>query len=120
MCHRCDGTDHAERRMFNDCQPMVATEGFGAQELNTRRAFAERLQFFNLVLQSADLRFFHLHRAELNTLVDRDAANMRYDATTFLDGARRKLFKGIASCRSRLLHVREYSIASRISRFHRW
>ncbi len=56
-------------------RPWSPLKHFGFQELDTRRSFAERLQFFDLVFESTDLGFVHLHQPEFVALLDRDAAN---------------------------------------------
>lgn len=53
---------------------MVATEDFTLHELDAWRPFPQRFQFFNLMGQTADFCFIHFHRAELDTLLDGNAA----------------------------------------------
>ena len=63
MSDRGDRTDDAKGGMFNNGQSMVTTENLATQELHARRSFAKCSQFFDLVLQAADFRLLHLHRA---------------------------------------------------------
>ena len=85
-----DRADHAERGVLDDGQAVVAAEHLAPQELDAGRAFAERLQLLDLVLQPADLGLFHLHRAELDALVDRDAADVVDDPLAVFDASARE------------------------------
>ena len=82
---RRDRADDAERGVLDDGQAVVAAEDFAPHELDAGRPLAERLELFDLVLQPADLRLFHLHRAQLDALVDRDAADVVDDPLAVFD-----------------------------------
>ena len=86
---RRDRADHAERGVLDDRQAVIAAEHFAAQELDARRPLAERLELFDLVLQPADLGLFHLHRAQLDALVDGDAADVVDDPLAVFDASAR-------------------------------
>ena len=84
---RRDGADDAERGVLDDAQPVVAAEALLREELDAGRALAEDAELLDLVGQPADLGFLHLHRAELDALVDRDAADVVDDAAAVVDRA---------------------------------
>ena len=56
----------------------------------------ERLELLDLVLQPADLGLFHLHRAQLDALVDGDAADVADDPPAVFQRAARELLEGLA------------------------
>jgi hypothetical protein len=64
------------------------------------------------VLKPADLGLFHLHRAQLDALVDRDAADVIDDPLAVLDGSLAKLLEGDGSRRNRFVHVVKNAVAS--------
>lgn len=92
---RSDDADDAERRMFDDREPMVAAKNFAPHELDTGRTLAERFELFDLVRQAADLGFFHFHRAQLNRLLDRNAANVIDDAFALFERPLAELLEGL-------------------------
>ena len=64
-----------------------------------RRALAQGLELFDLVLQPADLGLFHLHRAQLDALVDRDAADVVDDAAAIVERHGGEALEGLAGGR---------------------
>ena len=92
---RRDRADDAERGVLDDGQAVIAAEHFAPHELDAGRALAERLELFDLVLQPADLGFFHLHRAQLDALVDRDAADVVDDPLAVFDRPLAELLEGL-------------------------
>ena len=82
---RRDRADDAEGGVLDHRQAVIAAEDFAAEELHAQRPLAQRLELLDLVLQAADLRLFHLHRAQLDALLDRDAADVPDDAAAIVD-----------------------------------
>src|SRR5690349_12340841 len=74
-----DDADDAEWGVLDHRQAMIAAVDLAPHELDAGSFFAEGLELLDLVLQPADLGFVHLHRAELDAVVDRDATDMADD-----------------------------------------
>ena len=119
MRHRRNGADHAERGVLDDRQAVIAAEDFAPQELDARRPLAERLELLDLVRQPADLRLFHLHRAQLDALVDGDAADVGDDAPAVFQRAAREPLEGFARGRHGLVDVGEQAEAALVAAGHR-
>ena len=85
MGHGGDRTNHAEGRVFDDCQAVVAAKNLAAHELDAWRPLAERFEFFDLVLETTDFGLFHFHRAQFDRLLDRNAANVVDDPLALFD-----------------------------------
>ncbi len=66
------------------------------EELHAQRPLAQRLELLDLVLQPADLGLFHLHRAQLDALLDGDAADVADDAAAVFQGHGREALEGLA------------------------
>ena len=91
-----DRGDDAEGGVLDDRQAVVAAEDLAAEELHARRPLAERLELLDLVQQAADLGLFHLHRAQLDALLDGDAADVADDAAAVVDGHAGEPLEGLA------------------------
>ena len=113
--HRRDRADHAEGGVLDDRQAVVAAEDLAAQELHARRTLAERLELLDLVRQPADLRLFHLHRAQFDALVDGDAADVGDDAAAVFQRAAGEPLEGLARGRHGLVDVGEQAEAALVA-----
>ena len=113
---RRDRADHAERGVFDHGQAVVAAEHLAAQELDARRPLAERLELLDLVLEPADLGLFHLHRAQLDTLVDGDPANVADDAFAVFESALGELLERFPRGGDRFVRVVKNPVAAREAR----
>ena len=95
MGHRRDGADDAEGGVLDHRQAVVAAEHLAAEELHAQRPLAQRLELFDLVRQPADLGLFHLHRAQLDALVDGDAADVVDDPAAVVQRHGREAVEGL-------------------------
>jgi hypothetical protein len=93
---------------------MIAAKDLASQELHALRAGGPD-QFVDLVLQSADLGFFHLFRAEFDALVDADTTDVRDDAFAIFECAAREPVKSLSRSRHGLIHVGEQAKSALIS-----
>ena len=64
------------------------------------------------MLQAADLGLFHLHRAQFDTLVDRNASDMVDDPLAVPHASFAQLIVCFAGCRNRLVGIRKNPVAS--------
>ena len=113
--HGRDGADHAERGVLDDGQAVIAAEDLAAQELDARRTLAQRLELLDLVRQPADLRLLHFHRAQLDALVDGDAADVGDDARAVFERAAGKPLERLARRGHRLVDVGEQAEAALVA-----
>ncbi len=102
-----DRPNHAERGVLDHGQPVVAAIDLAPHELDAGGHEAERLDLLDLVLQAADPGLFHLHRAELDALVDGDAADVRDHPAALLDRAAGEPLEGVAGGGHGLVRVGE-------------
>ena len=110
--HGRDGPDDPEGCVFDHRQAMVATEHLAPHELHAGGAFAERLELLDLVLEASDLRLLHLHRSQLDALIDGNAADVLDDASAIFERPPGQLFERVPSRGHGLLHAGEDTIAS--------
>ena len=110
--HGRDGADHAEGGVLDHRQAVVAAEDLAAEELDAQRPLAQRLELLDLVLQPADLGLFHLHRAQLDALLDGDAADVADDAAAVGQRHGREPLEGLAGGGHRRVDVGEQAEAA--------
>ncbi len=110
-----DAADHAKRSVFDDRQPMIAAEHLGIQKLHPRCPLAQRLQFLDLVLQPPDFRFFHLHCAQLDALVDGNPPNVPDNPLAVFPRPLAQLFKRRRGRRHGLVHVGKHTPATLVA-----
>ena len=110
-----DRADDAERGVLDHRQPMVAAKDLAAEKLDARRLFAQRLELFDFVNEATDLGLVHFHRAELDALLDRDAAYVVDDSLAVFDGPLGELLEGFAGRGHGFVHVLEDAIAAAVA-----
>src|SRR5262249_29293001 len=91
-----DAADDAERGVLDNGEPVIAAEDIAFQKLDARRSLAKNLELLDLVLQPPDLCLLHFHRAELNTGVDRNAADVVDDPLSDFQTVCTKLLERLA------------------------
>ena len=102
-----DRADDAEGGVLDHGEAMVAAENFTGEKFNSRRAFAEHLQFLNFVFQPTDFRLFKLHPAEFDGIVNRDATDVGDRLAAPLQPQFFQLLKGLLRGPHRLVNAGE-------------
>ena len=64
------------------------------------------------MFQASNLRFIHLHRAKLYTLLDGNPADVTDDLLTILDGHRLQLFKRCSRRLDGFIRIMEHTMTS--------
>ncbi len=100
--HRRDAADDPKRRVFNHGETVVPAKDLAAEKLDTRCLFAECLELFDLVNKATNLCFVHFHRAEFDTVVDRNSADVVDDPLAVGHRSFAQLVEGIGPPRPRL------------------
>src|SRR5262249_296633 len=93
--HGWDDADEAEGRGAQQGDGVVAGVRLGLEELDTRDAVGDHLQFFNLVRQAADLRLVEFLAAERLRLLLADLADAVDGLAAVLQAARLEFALGI-------------------------
>ena len=109
MRDRRDRADDAERGVLDDRQAVVTAENLAPHELDARSSLAQGLEFFDFVLEAANLGFLEFGFSEFFRLVDADASNALYSLAAFFKPARLELPLRFYRCSDRGIHVVEYA-----------
>ena len=101
-------TDDAERCVFLERNAVVAAKPIGAQPLDPRHV-ADDLELFDLVIESADLRFLKLDSAPLLVVLLAQALDDLNDPMARLDALPSQLLERLSSGIARLISGFEHA-----------
>ena len=100
--------------MLDDRQTVIAAKRLAVEKLDARNSRRAQ-QLVDFVRQPADLRLFHLHRAQLDAIVGGNSPDVADDAFAVFERAVRQPVEGLARCGNRLVRVGEEAEASLIT-----
>ena len=101
--------------MLDDRQAVVSAKDLATQEFDAGHGQADAPLLVDLVFEFADLGLFHLHRAEFDALVDRDATDVVEDPFAAFDGDAGEFLERLARGGDRFVGVGELAQAAMIA-----